>query len=765
MKRTLLLILTLLYFVSATKAQEEARAAWQVTKFEVNGSISSVKSASTIGTLSVTTTINARNVGQGSGQRFTVRLNPKAEIKAARVGSTAAEFTTRPEPKTDLQLVTITLPSTVEPNGSVIITIEHSLPLTENSKVASISPLGSLFLPLSFWYPAPNTYYSIRGADVAPLQITVNAGSGEKLISTGKASGSTYIQPLHAQPFFLTGRWETVEGSGDATGISAELFQGATVEERKQAEALIRLAASAKAFFNNLFGIQPDVPIRLVAVTKGAGFSGTGTLLLDSSVFRRTTIDSSTALLISEALARLWIGGMVPVRGEGGDVIREGLVRYLAMLFLEAQYGKEGVAAEWIRKRVAYSAISKRDGPLATSTAQFDTHFNAVSNKGALVWRLIGHMLGRDAFIEVVRAQLQAGRNSDLTLSTLRKALVERGGENLKAVLDYQLDNTTEMDLMIGLPQSRGTEWVSALRNTGAINSTVTIQATTETGERISTEVTIPAKDFGEAHFKTTKRITRVEIDPDKLYPQLDYSNDLAPKTISYEEALAEAGRLFSKGEYTNVEKYARDILNISPNQQEMQILLARALLGQNKFDDAEREFRKALDAKLPLPSTLAWSNIGLAEIALQRAQHADALKRFDEAARVEADYAATLTARRGRIRAASALKSGSAIDESVRTFIGQLDQSIRGGRKAEIETLIAPGELLSFVKGIVASQPETWQTKVLYVENLGADKAAVDVELNLKQLDREQSGTAVYYLARIGGNWKLSAVEFFEVK
>ena len=91
-----------------------------------------------------------------------------------------------------------------------------------------------------------------------------------------------------------------------------------------------------------------------------------------------------------------------------------------------------------------------------------------------------------------------------LNLPALREALVARGGESLKALLDQQLDQVIDTDLMVGLPQQRGADWVSALRNLGSIDVTVTVVATTDTGQQVRAETTVPAKNFGEAVFKTT---------------------------------------------------------------------------------------------------------------------------------------------------------------------------------------------------------------------------------------------------------------------
>ncbi|HYG10831.1 MAG TPA: tetratricopeptide repeat protein, partial [Pyrinomonadaceae bacterium] len=256
-------------------------------------------------------------------------------------------------------------------------------------------------------------------------------------------------------------------------------------------------------------------------------------------------------------------------------------------------------------------------------------------------------------------------------------------------------------------------------------------------------------------------------VDPEKIYPQLDYANDTAPRAPALEESLEESTRLLAAGQHAQAETIAREMLARAPLMQDARILLARALLEQNKLPDAEREFRAALDERLPLPVTLAWANAGLGEIALRRNQAAEAARFFNEAVRAEGGYAPTLAARASRLRAEAALgASAPALDESVRAAVTQLDQTIRGGRKTELDALLVPGELATFAKGIIGSQPEQWQTKLLRTESLGADRFAADVQITAKPLGgREQSGTAVLVFARVGNTMRLADVPIFEVR
>jgi tetratricopeptide (TPR) repeat protein len=752
-----------LIFAATAFAQTEAAAAWQVTQFDITANVPAPGAARTLAARAVLT---ARNVGQGAGRAFTVRLNPSAEIKSAAANDATATFTKRVEARTQLQQVTISLPAEIAPGASVKVALDYALPVSANTALASLNVDGAQFLPLSFWYPSPNSPFAPRGADVAPVRLTINAAEGFAVVSSGQLAGATFEQKLSAQPFFVTGRWDAVEGANDARGVSALVPRGASADERKRAEALIAFAAAARSYFASTLGGAADAPLRLVSVQRSAGFDMDGAILIEPAAFRRAKLDATTALLVAESVARLWIGGATPVRGAGAGVVREGLTRHLAIQFLEKQIGAEAAAAERLRERVAFAAIAKRDSPLALMTP-FEQNFStSVADKGAMIWRLAERVLGREAFLAVVRSQLQNSRSGEITLASLRAALAEAGGAQLKALLDVELDQPTQTDLMIGVPQQRADGWASALRNTSPFDVTVTVAALTDRGERVTTEATIKATDFGEVVFKTPARVVSAEVDPDKLFPQTDYDNDDAPRRAALDTTLDEATRALTSQDYARAETLARDLVARQPLMQDARILLARALLEENKLADSEREFRAAIDAALPLPATLAWANIGLGEIALRKGQAAEASRLFTEAVRAEGGYPPTLAARAARLRAEGAQgASAPAVDESVRALVAQLDQAIKAGRKTELDAMLAPGELVNFEKGIVGSQPEVWQTKVLRTEQLGGDRIAADVQITARTLGRDQSGAAVLVFTRAGSRLLLTEIPIFEVR
>jgi tetratricopeptide (TPR) repeat protein len=512
-----------------------------------------------------------------------------------------------------------------------------------------------------------------------------------------------------------------------------------------------------------MFGPAPNVPVKLVSVRRGAGFSDGGTILFDADALRLSKIDAATALSVAEGVCRLWLGGQTNIRGEGSGSLRDGLVRYFATSFLEKQFGKHAVQSELYRQRLAYAAVAQRDGPISRTNALDSSYYGSVPNRGAMVWRLAERRLGRDAFVELVKAQLEARKKDGLTLPAFREALVARGGEGLKTLLDAELDQVVDTDLMVGVPVQRGAEWVSALRNVGSIDVTVNVLGITDRGEQLRVESTVPAKNFGEAVFRTTGKLVRIEIDPEKVYPQLDYGNDVVPRAKDLPDALNEAALQLGAQDFAKAEITAREMLANAPRFQEARILLGRALLGANKIDEAEKLFRSALDEVLPFTATLAWANIGLGEINLKRNQPAEAAQRFSDAIIASRDYPSSLAARAARLRAEAAANNAPPVDETARTFITQLSQALVSNKRADLDSKVISGELVRFINASIGT--ELWEAKVLRTEPLSANLLAVDVQIRVNKLGKEGSGTALFLLAKTPAGWKLSAIDLFEVK
>ena len=735
-----------LFLILSVNAQDDTRATatWQVQKYDITATL---PAGETDRNMTVKAVLSLKNVSGKSASTLTLRISPNAEVSAVKINDAAADFTKGEEKigNGSLQKIVVRVAS-IQPNGSTTAAVDYKLSVKENSGLSVISPVGSQFLPLSFWYPTPNSWYFARGADAAPVRLQINAPNGETVVTAGAANGAAFEDKLKDQPFFVTGNWDAI----NANGVS--VFVPKNLEVKSRVNELAQIAADAKTYTAMLLGNAPDAPLKIVAVKRGAGFSSGGTVFIDETVLRRQKVDSQTAMTIAEAVAKIWIGGAATVSGDGFGAIREGLPRYIATQFLENKYGKDIADIERIRQRTSYAAVVKRDSPLTTAVPIDDYYYATVTNKGAMIWRLLAKQVGQTEFFNAIRSQISDG---GLNLAEIRAAFPAQ-----KDFLDYALNQVTDMNLLVGVPQSNGTESKIALRNLGSTDATVNVAATTANGERLTTQVTIPAKKFGEASFKANGKITRVEVDPEKYYPQIDYSDDIAPSEFTDSDVIVAVKRAFDRQDYAATEKLARIALQTAPRFDDARTWLGRALAAQGKTAEAEKEFRAILDEKLPTARSLEWANVGLGEIALKNNQNAEAAKFFDAAVRADADYGATLAARQGRNKASSQ----SAADPSINDFFAQFDKAAIAGSKTELDKLIVPGEITKFAGGIAGAQQ--WQTKVLYIDKYDADNVLVETILNIKLLNKNaESGTAVYRLAKVGGNWKLNGVEVFEVR
>ncbi len=736
-------------FAFPTLAQTDNRASktWEVQKYDITATLPTVE---TDRFLNVRAVLNLRNATGNVVSSLTLRIGPNAEVSAVKINNATADFTKGEEKVGSGILQRIVLRGvSVTPNGNLTVEITYKIKVAENSGLNALSPISSQFLPLSFWYPTPNSWYFARGADFAPVRLQVISANGQTFASTGMENGGIFDQKLNIQPFFVTGNWDSI----NVSNVSVMLAKGAGAEEQKRANELANLASDAKTFTANLLGTAPDVPLRIVAVRRGSGFSSGGTIFIDENVFRRQKIDSQTVMTIGEAVAKIWLGGAVKIDGDGNGAIREGLPRFIATQFLESKFGKEIADVERLRQRTAYAAVVKRDAPLNTVSPLDDYYFTTNTNKGAMIWRLLSKNTGQDEFFNIIKANIKDGA---VDLAKIRGAFSSN-----KDFLDYAFDQITDMDLLVGLPQVSGSETKAALRNTGSVDATVDIAATTANGEKLKTSVTIAKQSFGEAVFKTTNKIVRIEVDAEKLYPQLDYSDDVAPREFDESDLLLYTKKPFDKQDFANAEKNARLVLRDNPRFDDVRVLLARSLLAQNKNADAEKEFRTVLDEKLPTSRSLAWANVGLGEIALKANQIAQAVQYYNEVIKADAEYGATLAARLGKGKANVPLNN----DESIKAFFAQFDKAAISGRKADLDAMVLAGEIPRFSGGI-AGQAQEWTTRIVQIEKLSQNTAVVETSLNIRMLNKiPESGTAVYRLTLVGNNWRLSSIDMFEVR
>lgn len=730
------------------QADTRASATWRVQKYDIAATLPQDIKERTLGAKATLTLLNVSTAPAGT---LTLRISPNAAVSAATVNGNTADFSKTEEKingSNTLQRIVLRFPATA-PGGTVTAAIDYKLSVKDNSPLSVISPAGSQFLPLSYWYPTPNSWYFARGADYAPFKISVAAPGGLTVASSGSDSATYFDQKLKGQPFFVSGSWDVVE----STGVKVYVPKGSGPDGQKRAADLASIMSEARTFTASLLGTAPDVPLRIISARRAAGFSSGGAVIVDDAVFRRSKVDFQTAMAVAEAAVRLWLGNAVSINGDGHGVISEGLTRYIATQFIESKYGKDVADAERERQRATYATVSKRDAPLNLVAPLDDFYFPEVANKGAMVWRVIAKRVGPANFFNTVKSNIADG---SVTLKELRDAFADQ-----KPMLDYFFDQVTDMNLLVGLPQTEGNETKIALRNTGGIDVSIDVAGYTATGESVVAPTTIRATDYGEVTIKSPTKIVRVEVDVEKMYPQTDYWDDIAPKELTDSDKLLAVKRDFDKKDYPAAEKTAQLVLRDRPRFDDVRVLLGRSYLAENKNAEAEREFRAVLDEKLPSARSLAWANVGLAETTSRAGQASQAQKYIEAAILAEGEYGASYAARLLRNK----LGLNSASDPSVKSFFTDFDKIVTSNRKADIDAMFVTGEV-SRLASMVSGSTEQWQTDVKQVDRIDSLNVLVETITSVKLLTRNpESGLAVYRLTKVGGNWKLAGLDIFEVR
>lgn len=778
-----------LCFLSATGFAQE----FEVKKYNVNASLNheahetAARAKLRLVNLSTRDLMDKVLQSVGDKPRLVFYLNSKAKVTEMKLNGQEVQFKTNEEARSNLLLVSTEITSSYASAPEFDVEVAYSIPVPDRNPAMHLSTTESFMLPGSFWFPVKHTPFAEHGADTAPFTLTLDTplAQGMKLVSTGVSKGpNSYEQIQAAQPLFFVGDYDVTERSNAQGGAAVEVYAPRGLDEtgKQQAKRLADEASKIVEFMTRYFGVPQSGVFRVVTVNqRGVALAAPGVVTVDDALFRRGTLDLGTIELMANAAARSWIDGRVLLRGRGTWMLRDGLPVYLAAQYLGARYGEAARADAFERYRRAYEPIARgQDAALLMQNPLDRNYVTSVFNKGALVWRIFEKKMGAQPFQEFIRRALDRQRVDAVVLaewknplcgatrcSSLKAELINAAApaerEVMKNLFTQWVETVVLPDFAVGQPQATANGVESALVNFGEGDFTVDVIAVTEGGEKINRTVALKSGEYGALTFPAGTKLARVEVDPDKIYVQKDYSNDVFPRRPSAGDLFGQAGLAFSKGDFATAETKARAALASEPNAPTLEALLGRALLAQKKNDEATKAFTNALKVT-PIPlQAFGLAHLGLGELALQRGANAEAAEHFRLAAAAELDPATTEAAREGALkaeRAANAVK----LPDDVKAFLQQFDAAMLQGPNA-VAPLVEQGNLRDFVRRLIVTKPSVWTTEGLRSEAWDADRTAVDVNLRVRVEGKDYAGRAVYVLSRAGGRLKLSEVPSFDVK
>jgi tetratricopeptide repeat protein len=793
MLRNLILCFTIvLFFVVAVDAQEV-----EVDRYNITARVDPAANA-----VDLRATLTLTNLSQAPKSRLYLRLAKLAKVSAVSVNGSTAQFETADDRRvTALNQLIITPASPVAGGASASVEVSYRIEAPESTPALHIYQ-GEVFLaPESAWVPMPSTLFAIYGATTAPFALSVSTPAGFRVFSAGPSKGDagnqSFDQSMNSLPFLLGGVFDQPLAS-EHGGVKIEIAVQPGIAPPvplKPGSASIagRLAEESGLivdFVSRLLGPPPaGATFRVVSSVRAGNIVVPGALVLNEQVFRRDTLNAGTIETLADAVARIWLDGRVRVRGQdaraaaegrpaqkarSAAVLRDSLPRYLAALYIDERFGHAAGRDAFGRMRWAYTPVAQsgRDAELGVQTITLPNYTAAVFDKGPLVLRLIAESMGREKFLSVIKALFSGAQTKIVTSDDLRGALVKAGGPDIEKLFQQWIDSIIEPDVIVGAPlpsDKPGTSRLN-LRNLGTGDVTIPVVAITASGAKVSATATVPSENLTSVELATSEKITSVEVDPDKLWIQTNYDNDARDSDgtlrVSAQTLFNTSIATFNKGQFADAEATLRQAVRREPSNPLLHAWLARALAAQKKMDEAAAEATAAIKAEPPVGSALAWSRVTLGQAALARNQIPDAIREFKLALADAEEAPVQFAARDALIQAGRQTGAAAeAIDEPVRSYVTQLDAAIKQAASDKLFTMVIKSNLKKFVQGLTVSHPASWTTEILRADRIDATRIALDVGLKVRADNKDQSGTAVFILNRVDGNWMLEDVQLFNVK
>lgn len=802
MLKRFLSALSIAFIFTISAAAQEV----EVDRYSINARIDMAASA-----LDSRASLSLSNQSQSAKPKLYFRLTKMAKVSAATVNGAPAQFEIGDDRRvTTLNQLIITPQTPLAPGASATVEVSYRIEAPESSPLIHIYPGEVLLVPEAVWVPMPSTMYTLYGANTAPITMTITTASGAsnfRAVSSGaikgEASGQTLIfdQSLNSLPLLVAGSFDqpvTLEHGGIKVEIYAQPGITAGAADSKAAtepsRAIVsRLGDEASRiidFLTRSLGPPPaGTTFRLISSVRANNISVPGALVLNEQTLRRDTLTEATIESLADAIARIWIDGRMRVRGQeqrsaqenraaqrgrSAAFLRDSLPRYLAALYFEERFGKDGGRDAFERMRWSYTPVAQsgRDAEMAVQNVTLPTYSAAVFAKGPLVFRLIAETAGRDKLMAAVKGLFAGGQTKVVTTDDLRAALVKSGGPEVEKIFQQWVDTIIEPDLIIGSPlpsDKPGAQRIN-IRNLGTGDLTVSVLATTASGKQLTAPVTVPSESITSTDILTAEKIVSIQIDPEKLIIQTNYDNDardgdMKTPRLSAQTLFNQSIVAFNKGGYAEAENKLREAVRSDPRNSVLRAWLARTLAAQKKFDEAANEANAAIKIDPPVGSALAWAHITLAQAALARHQPAEAVQHLRRALVESEEAPAQFAAREALVQAGRAANMSSPVEESARAFIAQFDAAIKQPSSDKLYPLVVRNNLKRFVQGLTVSRPTAWTTEILRADQIDANRIALDVALKVRAEGRDQSGTAVFILNRAGQGWVLEDVQLFNVK
>ncbi|HEX8184512.1 MAG TPA: hypothetical protein VF747_07165, partial [Blastocatellia bacterium] len=374
----------------------------EVDRYNITARIDTAASA-----LDSRASLSISNLSQSPKAKLYFRLTKLAKVSAAAVNGAAAQVEIADDRRiTTLNQLIITPQTPIAAGATATVDVTYRIEAPETSPLIHIYPGEVLLIPESVWAPMPSTMFTLYGASTAPVTIAITASSGAsnfKAVSSGAIKGDaagqtvTFEQSLNSLPLIVAGSFDqpvTANHGGIKVEVYAQPGLTAGASDAKAASQPSRVIVSRLSdeagriidFLTRTLGPPPaGATFRIISSVRANNIVVPGALVLSEQALRRDTLTEATIESLADAIARIWIDGRARVRGQeqrtgqenrpaqrgrSAALLRDSLPRYLAALYFEDRFGKEGGRDAFARMRWSYTPVAQsgRDAELIIQT-------------------------------------------------------------------------------------------------------------------------------------------------------------------------------------------------------------------------------------------------------------------------------------------------------------------------------------------------------------------------------------------------------------
>ncbi len=324
-------------------------------------------------------------------------------------------------------------------------------------------------------------------------------------------------------------------------------------------------------YFAERYGPYPFERLLLVEHPSDAGiaFAADGVVFMPSWLFRRSdltargTLDRLGQFVLSHELAHQWWGVGVGVDLDAENWLSEGFAHYAAVRWFEDRYGAEGgnlfrperpgLGETLLESALGYLNLREHmvelpyldttfmgfDEAIVKPTSEVE-YLQASSvrlyEKGALVMRALGHLVGEEVLDDALRQAHAHYRGDWLTVESFRELVEEVSGHDLSTFFDDWVWGDAQADYAVTGMDRRDGEGIYEtsvhLRRSGSGFLPVTVEVRGPDDQRERRTWEPGGEDQETLVFHTDFPVRRVVVDPEHRVPDVDRLNNNWPRRV-----------------------------------------------------------------------------------------------------------------------------------------------------------------------------------------------------------------------------------------